>query len=139
MKGTLNQSTTISNGDQTQANAAIHQVQAVYSAAFWNITLQIQAAKISSQQYANSLNITLQIQAARNSTQQYANSLNITLQIQAAKISSQQYANSLNITLQIQAARNSTQQYANSLNVTSKQAQACLNQRAQNLTAVGNT
>jgi hypothetical protein len=60
MKVTLTQSTRLSNGDQTQANAAIQQVQAVYSAAFWNITLQIQAAKNSNQQYANSLSITSQ-------------------------------------------------------------------------------
>jgi len=48
------------NGAKTQANVAIQLAQVAYSAAFYNITLQIQAAQDRTQQYANTLNITSQ-------------------------------------------------------------------------------
>jgi len=43
-----------------------------------------------------------------------------------------------NIILQIQMAQERTQQYANTLNVTYQQAQACLNQHAQQYAAIAN-
>jgi hypothetical protein len=43
----------------------------------------------------------------------------------------------LNITWQTQAALKSTQEYASSVNDISQQAQDCLTQETQNLTAVG--
>jgi hypothetical protein len=48
-------------------------------------------------------------------------------------------AGSLNITQQIQAASNSVQQFAASINATSQQAQDCLNNQTQTLTAINNT